>query len=200
MGYWREWVPWIVNPKTSTLAEVKGEMIGDEMVSFIVMLFENPSSPFKLPGSTTLFNHDCWHIMLRRGLLPQDEAFVIGFSMGTDEKTKWYHKLIFKFVSKYLYSNAYKFNSDHLKAFDLGFEYARTLPKKNLHRYSFKRNQMKTVEALAMELGIKKDDLNFYRECEKRMIPNTVESRRLKPLTKEVTKFSIGESVEEQND
>ena len=196
MGYYKEWIPWVINPKTSTMAEVKAEMIGDEMVSFIVMLFENPSSPFCLPGSTTLFNHDCWHIMLRRGLLPQDEAFVIGFSMGTDEKTNFLHKFIFKFVSRFIYSKAYKFNKEQLIAFDLGFEYARSLPKKNLHRYSFKKNQNKTVDSLSIELGIKKEELNYYRKKEQELIPNSVESKRLKPLVKNVTKFTVGDSIE----
>ena len=200
MGYWKNWVPFVVNPKTSTLAEVKAEMIGEEMVSFLVMLFENPSSPFRLPGSTSLFNHDCWHIMLRRGLMPQDEAFVIGFSMGTDEKTKWHHKQIFKLAAKYLYSPAYRLNNDHLQAFELGFEYARSLPKKNLHKYSFKRNQNKTVETLAMELDIDKDDLNRFREKERELLPHTAESKRLLPLRKEVTQFSVGDALEGKTD
>ena len=200
MGYWREWVPWVVNPKTSTMAEVKAEMIGDESVTFLVMLFENPSSPFQLPGATTLFNHDCWHIILRRGLLPQDEAFVIGFSMGTDEKCKWYHKILFKFIAKYIYKEPYRFDNNHVIAYDLGFEYARTLEKKNLHKYSFKRNQNRMVESIAVDLGITKEDLNKYRAKERELIPNTKESQRLNPLIKGVTTFGIGRSIEGEYD
>lgn len=181
-SYWKEWIPVIITPRSSTLAQVKSDMVGDEMVDFLVMLFENPSSPFCLSGATTLFNHDCLHIMLRRGLLPQDEAFVIGFSMGTDDKTKWYHVAMFKFISRFIYSKHYKLSRENLKAFDLGFEYAKSLKLKNLHKFNFKANQHKTIDSLSFELGIFTEELNCYREIEKEMIPNSKESLRLNKL------------------
>jgi hypothetical protein len=35
-------------------------------VPWQIWLFENPDSPIALPGSITLFNHDCLHILLDR--------------------------------------------------------------------------------------------------------------------------------------
>ena len=179
---WKNWHPLIQKPGESTLAEVKSEMMGNEIVHWKVMLLENPGSPLKLPGATTLFNHDCLHILLRRGLLNQDEAFVIGFSMGSDEKCKKWHVRLFKFLSHYWYPKGYKFKKEHFVSFDLGFEYARKLKVKNLHSYNFKRNQNKTVKQICTDLGIEKEDLNYYRKLEREKLPHTRESSRLRDL------------------
>src|SRR5262245_56769531 len=86
----REWfVPLACGDRTlgearRTLAEIG---LAQSEVPYMVRLVENPR--FDLPlvdsfhGATSLDTHDCIHILLGRGLLPKDEAFVIGFSMGS---------------------------------------------------------------------------------------------------------------------
>ena len=150
MNYWKNWHPYILDCTTSTLAQIKSEMQGDEYVAFIVYLFENPQSPVCLPGATTLFTHDSLHIILRRGLLAQDEAFVIGFSMGSDVNCRSWHLAFFKFMAKFIYSKQYHMNDTELKVFDLGVKFARELNekkgRKNLHKYPFKKYQNKTIK------------------------------------------------------
>src|SRR5712691_6681675 len=59
-------------------------------IPYLVRFVENPQ--FDLPlvdifhGATSLETHDYLHVILGRGLLPKDEAFVIGFSMGSTGK------------------------------------------------------------------------------------------------------------------
>src|SRR5690606_33690212 len=117
-----------------------------------------------------------------RGLQPQDEAFVIGFSMGTDVKCKPWHIWLFKFMAKYLYPKNYHLKDHDLKVFDLGVQFAQELLKKgrkNLHKYPFKKFQNKTIKTICADLGITLEDLNKYRELEKKLVPHSFVSKRL---------------------
>jgi hypothetical protein len=62
-------------------------------VPWQIWLFENPDSAIALPGAITLFNHDCLHVLLDRCFSNNDEAFIIGFTMGNDKQTQWFHCL-----------------------------------------------------------------------------------------------------------
>ncbi|WP_019507716.1 hypothetical protein [Pleurocapsa sp. PCC 7319] len=103
----------------------------------IIRLFENPQSPIALPGKISLHNHDCLHILLGRGVTSQDEAFVIGFTMGNDSKTKLWHIKIFKFLSRFIYPSKYRFTLQEMKIFDLGFKSGRNLPIRNINQVNF---------------------------------------------------------------
>jgi len=80
---WKDWNP-MLNNGEKKLGTVLKTMPSNEQqdISSVVKLFENPSSPIALPGAINLERHDCIHVILGRGLLPQDEAFVIGFYHG----------------------------------------------------------------------------------------------------------------------
>ncbi len=129
-----------------------------EDIPWIVRLLENPNSPVSLPGNISLLNHDCLHILLDRKLSSSDEAFVVGFTMGNDPDTKSWHIKIFKFFSRYLYPNPYKFNSQDFYSFDLGFNYGRSL-KPKLKEIDFARYQNFTIGFLRGILGIQSDYL-----------------------------------------
>ncbi len=106
-------------------------------VSWIVWLFENPKSPIALRGAASLYTHDHIHLLLNRSVEKEDEAFVIGYSMGNDEKTKLLDVWLFKFLSKYLYPDSYRFNDKHLAIFDIGFDYGRSRKSKNITSVDF---------------------------------------------------------------
>jgi hypothetical protein len=74
-------------------------------IPLIIRLFENPSSPIALPGKISLHNHDCLHIILGLGVSPAEEAFIIGFTMGNDDRTKIWHVRLFKFIARFVYSS-----------------------------------------------------------------------------------------------
>ena len=71
-------------------------------VSWLVWLIENPKSPFHLHGAATLHDHDHIHVLLRREQANDDEAFVIGFTMGNDDRIKLWEVKLFKFISRWL--------------------------------------------------------------------------------------------------
>ena len=79
-------------------------------ISWIVWLFENPESPLALHGAASLYTHDHIHLLLDRCIDKEDEAFVIGYSMGNDEKTTRFDVGLFKFISRFLYPKDYRFD------------------------------------------------------------------------------------------
>jgi hypothetical protein len=92
-------------------------------IPFVIRLFENPKYRL-LPGSVTLASHDIIHVLLGRGLLPKDEAFVIGFTMGTTRRLTSIQKSIFKFVTRFLYPAGYTFGPAEHKIFEIGLRSA----------------------------------------------------------------------------
>ncbi len=73
-------------------------------VPLIIQLIENPK--FDLPGldifhgATNLETHDYIHILLGRGVLIKDEAFVLGFTMGSSNRVNTTEEKLFTFVTK----------------------------------------------------------------------------------------------------
>ena len=57
-------------------------------IPWLVWLMENPKSPLHLHGASNLNDHDYVHVLLNKGQANNDEAFVIGFTMGNDDRTK----------------------------------------------------------------------------------------------------------------
>ena len=101
-------------------------------ISWLVWLIENPKSPFHLHGAATLHDHDHIHVLLRREQANDDEAFVIGFTMGNDDRTKSWESKLFKFISRWLYPKPERFTKKQLKIFDSGFKYGQS--KLNLYK------------------------------------------------------------------
>ena len=101
-------------------------------IPWLVWLMENPKSPLHLHGASALNDHDYVHVILDRGQANNDEAFVIGFTMGNDDRTKSWESKLFKFISRWLYSKSERFTKKQLKIFDSGFKYGRS--KLNLYQ------------------------------------------------------------------
>ena len=101
-------------------------------VPWLIWLMENPKSPIHLHGASALNDHDYVHIILDKGQANDDEAFVIGFTMGNDDRTKSWEAKLFKFISRWLYPKAEQFTKNQLKIFDSGFKYGRS--KLNLYQ------------------------------------------------------------------
>ena len=80
-----------------------------------IELVENPKySIFKrnlifIPGAASSWLHDAIHLALGRGFLPQDEAFVIGYTMGSTRQYGHLAKIIYKIVSTKIYPEKYRF-------------------------------------------------------------------------------------------
>ena len=112
-------------------AELQGDPSSD--IPWLMWLLENPDSPCCLPGSIGLYNHDCMHLILNQGFTSDNEAFVVGFSMGNDLRTNWLHLAIIKIVSVWIYPQKYRWEPDNVKAFDRGIALGQKTKLKNLN-------------------------------------------------------------------
>jgi hypothetical protein len=129
---------------------------GDDSASipFLVRLLENPSSRLALPGSIDLYRHDCLHLLLGKGFSLEDEAYVVGFTMGNDPATNWLHLTIFRFCSVLLYPKPYRFSWRHFHAFREGFALGRSLPVRHLNRHDFRSREHQSLAALRLAFGL----------------------------------------------
>jgi hypothetical protein len=123
-------------------------------IPLLVWLLENPDSPFALPGSIYLKEHDFLHLLLKRGFSLEDEAYVIGFTMGNDSKTKRWHLFIFKLFSFYFYPKKYKFSQENMQAFKQGFLTGRELAIQNLNKIGFQPYLDRNLSEIRVSLGI----------------------------------------------
>ena len=167
-----------------TLAAVLGTMpaANADEVPEIIRRYENPESPEALPGAITLARHDCVHVLLGRGLHVQDEAFIIGATMGaasdiTDEAVDFFIK-----VSTQEYPKHWRFEEAHIASFRLGVGFSiDNLPNKDLHKIPLEEEpwQSMTVAEARKELGISKHELRAYFRKAELLVPGTPASRRL---------------------
>ena len=82
---------------------MQGFKLSQDDVPLVIKLTENPKYAIArfFGGALDLFSHDCIHVLLGRGLLVKDEAFVIGYTMGSSKKMKRWRRNLFMFISKY---------------------------------------------------------------------------------------------------
>jgi len=106
----------------SVLKEMDLFKLRQENIPLIIKLVENPNYKTSglFGGAVNLFNHDCIHVLLGRGLLVKDEAFVIGYTMGSTKNMKRWKRNLFMFMSKYFYPKGYKFGEEERLVFNMG--------------------------------------------------------------------------------
>jgi hypothetical protein len=114
--------------------------------SFLVWLIENPESPLHFPGEISLKDHDLLHVALNQPLTCEGEAYVVGFTMGADDRTRPWHCRVYKLITKYLYPAKYRFTEPHLKIFDTGFSDGQKSKIRNLHKYDFRALEKLSVK------------------------------------------------------
>ena len=165
-------------------ASLDAVRMAPEEVPFLVRLVENPKLDLPLldvfHGATDLPTHDYLHIVLGRGLLAKDEAFVIGFTMGATDQVGRGEEFLYGVFAKYLYPKQYRFTDDDMRVFRdavrLGFisDCAPTLCTTDFGRF------LDTPLGRIREaLGIETDLLRAYYAIEKRRYPASRESARL---------------------
>lgn len=180
---WDEWNPGL-DTDDQTLAEVLATMpaASAEDVPEIIRRYENPESPEALPGAIALDRHDCIHVLLGRGLHVQDEAFVIGATMGAASEITEEHIDFFIKVSTQEYPKHWRFKEEHIFSFRLGVGFAvDNLNNKDLHLIPMEKEpwQSKTVRQARRDLGIVKEELRSYFRKAELLVPGTRATRRL---------------------
>ena len=183
---WRQWhipLSWDQITLDHALASLAQVGAGQDEIPFIVQLMENPR--FDIPGldivhgAVDLANHDCIHVLLGRGLLQKDEAFVIGFTMGSTRRVGGFEESLFTTVAQYLYPGIFRFDDDDVRVFKDAVRLAWICGCKPLDRVVFERLGHKTLAALREGLGIDPGLLAAYYRIESRRYPASPESCRL---------------------
>ena len=161
------------------LSGMRDFKLAQEDVPLIIKLTENPNyfTSKLFTGAVDLFTHDCIHVLLGRGLLPKDEAFVIGYTMGSSKKMKRWRRNLFMFMSKHFYPEGYKFGEEERFVFNIGVM-AGSLCPTDLSQINFKKYLNKQTGTIRKELKIDVDFLKKYYTLEKKCFSDA-ESQRL---------------------
>lgn len=177
---WLAWYPGIDNDDL-TVDEVISSMPAapESKIPWIVKLFENPDSWIRFRGAVDLEDHDVMHVLLGRGLQDQDEAFVLGFAMGTAKRVSRWQYWVFKFVLARLYPEPYRIPKFLQPAFDLGVKCGQATGSKNLYRQPLKQLRSLTLREARQQAGIDLQVVRQFYEREQQQIPFTIASLRL---------------------
>ena len=179
-----EWNPKLGGSFYNTLEEELAAMqpfkLNQSEVPLIIKLTENPKYDIGIfPGSVSLYSHDCIHILLGRGVLPKDEAFVIGFTMGSTGRMNLSRESLFTFVTQYLYPEGYRFSSEDLLVFKMGIWLSSRMNCKDLSSINFKKYKNQKLASIRKDMGLDIKSLRYYYYLEKQTFPNCKESQRL---------------------
>jgi hypothetical protein len=154
--------------------------LNQEDIPLIIKLAENPNywTARNLGGAVDLFTHDCIHILLGRGALLKDEAFVIGYTMGSSKKMSRFRRNLFLWTSKYLYPEGYKFGEDERFVFNMAVMLGSKC-ETDLSLVNFSDHKKNSLFSLRNELRIDTTALRASYEVEKRIFTESPESQRL---------------------
>lgn len=173
------WVPGLDDG--TTLGDAYAAMPGDEAASvpWRVRVLENPSSKIALPGAVDLFGHDCIHIVLGRGTMPRDEAFVLGVTMGASGKLSAWQQHLFTFAARHWYRGPYQLANSDLTVFRLGVEFGRHSGMESLHSVRWRDLADRPLGEIRRHLGIDSRRLGALFECERVIYPHHPATQRL---------------------
>ena len=152
-------------------------------VPLLVQLVENPR--FDLPGieifsgATDLRKHDYLHMVLGRGLLPKDEAFVLGFTMGSTNRVGEVEETLFTLIARYLYPKTYRFDDEDIAVYKDAVRLAYISDCRALADVDFDPMLDWPLGRIRMEISVEEDLLRAYYAIEARRYPESVESQRL---------------------
>lgn len=183
---YRDWyIPF--RQDTVTLRQARQSMsivrANEEEIPLMVQLVENPK--FQIPGfrlfhgAVDLSQHDYIHIVLGRGLLEKDEAFTIGFTMGSTNKVTTTEEKLYELVTRYLYPKVYQFSDEDIEVFKNAVRLAYISSCAPLDEFDFNSCLDIPLYELRKQLGLEEKLLLAYYEIEKYRYPDARDSQRL---------------------
>ncbi|WP_433349723.1 hypothetical protein [Micromonospora sp. CA-111912] len=174
-----DWVPGLDD--SATLAEAHAGMPGDDpsVVPWYVRLLENPASPVALPGNVDLFGHDSIHIILGRGTLPSDEAFVLGATMGSSGRLSRWQQKLFTLATSKLYRGPWRLGRDDLLLFEMAVRFAAHQSIQPLGDVPWRDLLSWPLGEIRAKLGIHPPDLLRFYATERALWPHSAAARRL---------------------
>lgn len=152
-------------------------------IPLLIKLIENPR--YKIPG-VTLFHgavelrqHDCIHLVLGRGLLPKDEAFVIGFTMGSTGAVNTVEETLFCKIARHLYPRIYRFDHEDEQIFRDAVKLGAISRCDSLDNADFQPLLDLPLSDVRSRLGIEPELIEAYYHVEKKRFPAAKASQRL---------------------
>ena len=183
---YKDWhLPFSRNEITLRAARESLSALGakQEDIPLMVQLVENPR--FDIPGfdifhgAVDIATHDCIHIILGRGLLPKDEAFVIGFTMGSTNKVTTLEEKLYALASKYLYPKVYQFNDEAIRIFKDAVKLGFISDCQPLDQIDYDQYLDWKLRDVRQDIGLEEDLILAYYRIEKRRHPDSKASQRL---------------------
>lgn len=171
-----------------TLREATAEMSkialeqGD--IPLIVKLVENPDYDY-LPGmdifsgATDLTTHDYIHLLLGRGVLPKDEAFILGFTMGSTNRVGAIEEKLYGLFTRYLYPKHYRFSQQDFEVYKDAVRLGYISDCQSLDNANYEALLDHSLKEARNALGIETNLLQAYYEIEAARYPDSPESQRL---------------------
>ena len=183
---WHDWyIP--LSCETATLKQVLdhgAKILADSTdIPLIIKLIENPK--FDIPGidifngAVDLKDHDCIHALLGRGLLMHDEAFTIGFTMGSTNRVTTAEQKLYSLAAKYLYPDPYKFDVDDIQVFKDAVHLGYISDCQSLDTINYDQYMEWSLRDIRDAIGLEIDLLKAYYRIEVKRYPNCKESQRL---------------------
>ncbi|MFV1983063.1 MAG: hypothetical protein ACC657_05935 [Thiohalomonadales bacterium] len=162
------------------LAAVKADQ---HDIPLMVQLVENPK--FRFPGfeifhgAVDLQQHDCIHILLGRGLTSIDEAFTIGFTMGTTNKVSTTEERLYGLIAKYFYPTVYQFGDNDIEVFKNAVRLGFISSCQALDKVNFTKFMDKKLYVIRKTVGLESALLMAYYQIEQQRYPDTPACQRL---------------------
>ena len=152
-------------------------------IPLIVKLIENPECfipGFTLfHGAVDLKTHDYIHILLGRGLLPEDEAFTIGYTMGSTKQVGKAEAVLFELVTRYLYPETYRFSARDINIFYTALKLAEASKCVALDQVDYTKLIGNTLQQARYRLGMNENKIRASYQTEKTLYPDSKASQRL---------------------
>lgn len=162
--------------QAAALLDKVGAMPDD--IPLMVRLAENPQFDL-FTGAVDLKTHDYIHPLLGRGLLAKDEAFVVGFTMGSTHQLGAAEEKLFTLVAQHLYPGIYRFSDEDVRVFRDAARLAFVSDCWALNKVDYQPYLDTPLAEIRRALGIEADLLRAYYAIEKRRYPHSPESARL---------------------
>lgn len=193
---YRDWyIPFLQDNITLRQAHHSMSMVraDAEEIPLMVQLVENPR--FQIPGirlfhgAVDLRQHDFIHIVLGRGLLEKDEAFTIGFTMGTTNKVSTTEEKLYAIIAQYLYPEVYKFDKDDIEVFKNAVRLGYITGCEALDEFDFEPCLDMSLRDLRTKIGIEKELMLAYYKIEMNRYPDAMECGRLLDSSSAIVSF-----------
>ena len=183
---WDEWhIPLSRGDLTLRAALDSLAVVGarQQEIPLIVRLLENPK--YSLPGMTLFHGavdlkaHDRIHLLLGRGLRTEDEAFTIGFTMGSTKHVSRTEEWLFGWLASRIYPSPYTFDANAVRIFNDAVRLGGISGCLPLNKIDSDRYLDIPLAGIRERVGLETDLLTAYYRIEKDRYPESVACQRL---------------------